>query len=278
MNSSPTSTASPSPVQSLTMQPTTSLEIALSILLSNSQPITIRNALAAYIQAADFTASTTFYTGFADDIATVEDAVIAFEHALDKHPLPLGAMPVVSAAPAPRRPAKKKTVRTKTKMTKVKSSTARLTIDIDVTVETSVNAPSSSTMDPVAYRRPFINEVDQLRREYYTEKAQSVLQAGAYKCTCGKCGDPVLDLGGYVYDAAGVPTGEAGAHAYGAPTGPGYVYEHDVPAWEAQRDAMMTEDYVVDAVAGVDENGFYLTCDFGDVKRTSVASPPALSY
>lgn len=56
----------------------TTLEQAISALHISKQPITVRNAIAAYFNVAGFNGS---------DVC-VEDAVVAFEHALDKHPLP----------------------------------------------------------------------------------------------------------------------------------------------------------------------------------------------
>ena len=186
MASTPTSSPSHSPIPSIALQATTSLEIALDILLSNSQPITIRNALAAYIQAADFSPDATTGGG-PEDAATVEDAIIAFEHALDKHPLPFYALPLLSY---PQAPTKKKS--TKTKKVKTKTSPPAY----------AAGYPGGSAQaEPVSYRRPYIDEVDKLRREYYTEKVENAMKMGSYPCSCGKCSDTPVDVGGYLYDA-----------------------------------------------------------------------------
>lgn len=54
------------------------LEQAINSLHTSKQPITVRNAIAAYLSVG----------GFSGTDVCVEDAVVAFEHALDKHPLP----------------------------------------------------------------------------------------------------------------------------------------------------------------------------------------------
>ncbi|KIP01642.1 hypothetical protein PHLGIDRAFT_123180 [Phlebiopsis gigantea 11061_1 CR5-6] len=185
MASTPTSSPPPSPIPSIMLQATTSLEIALDILLSNSQPITIRNALAAYIHAADFSPDATASGGRAD-AATVEDAIVAFEHALDKHPLPFYALPLLPSPPSQKK-----------KRAKTKKPAAR-----------PPPPPGGSTQaEPVSYRRPYIDEIDKLRREYYTEKVENAMKMGSYPCSCGKCGDAPLDLGGYLYDAVQRHTG-----------------------------------------------------------------------
>lgn len=206
MDHTPTS----SPAASQHLPATTSLEIALDLLLSNSQPITIRNALAAYIQAADFASSPESLAALGmDGELTVEDAIIAFEHALDKHPLPLDAAVAAPPAAAPSRspspPRKKKTVRVKKKTKASHPSSA------------DAPADSSGEAYSIFFRRPFVAEVDQLRREYYAGKAEAALKANPYPCSCGKCGDAVFDYGGYMYDAdiPGVRYGYDDAYGYG---------------------------------------------------------------
>lgn len=193
MESAPTSSPSPSPLPPFTLQATTSLEIAIDILLSNSQPITIRNALAAYIRAADFSPEEASSGANTDDTVTVEDAIVAFEHALDKHPLPFQAMLEPSQLAAPS--TKRKTTKTAKKSKKTKTKT----FPPGLATAYLNNSPGQQ---PFSYHRPFINEVDKLRREYYTEKAENAFKAAsAQACTCGKCGDSVIEAGGFAYDA-----------------------------------------------------------------------------
>lgn len=125
---------------------------------------------------------------------TAEDAILAFEHALDKHPLPVYATLSSSFA----------TPKTKRKTTKTTKKTTRKS----VTQTYSTTYTDASTHQPFSYRRPFIDEIDKLRREYYTEKAENALKAvSSYPCSCGKCGDLALEAGGPVYNPYPGPTG-----------------------------------------------------------------------
>ncbi len=99
----------------------TNIELAINFLLSIKQPLTVPNVLSAYIEVAGF--------------RSTEDAVVAFEHALDKHPLPLNYEP-----------------------------------------------------QGTVYHRPFILEVDHIRRDYWKERL-----GDAANCTCNEGGNPVLD-------------------------------------------------------------------------------------
>ncbi|KAK7676470.1 hypothetical protein QCA50_020544 [Cerrena zonata] len=58
----------------------TTIEKALQSLLKAEQPLTVANVLSAYLEIAGFT------TTNPDTVS--EDAIMAFEHALDKHPAP----------------------------------------------------------------------------------------------------------------------------------------------------------------------------------------------
>ncbi|CAL1713812.1 unnamed protein product [Somion occarium] len=57
----------------------TTIERALTSLVRAQQPITVVNVLSAYLQIAGFAT---------EPSAASEDAILAFEHALDKHPAP----------------------------------------------------------------------------------------------------------------------------------------------------------------------------------------------
>lgn len=207
------------------------------------------------MQAADFSEST---IGFSDDSATPEDALIAFEHALDKHPLPMGA--ILNFAPRGRagQPRKKKTTKTKRKV-----RVARPRFPLDPFQASSSSTPPAS----ILYRRPFVNEVDQLRREYYSEKAQNAIKAGSYACTCGQCTDSVVELDGFAYDAHMPPGDLPNEYGYAVASiaplsaGMGYVARQYMAAWEAER-AKEGLRHGVGQVVGGDENGFYVTCSF----------------
>ena len=100
-----------------------SIERAIDALVAKQEPINVRNVIAAYLQIVNFNGG---------DVQ-LDDAMVAFEHALDKHPIPLAGN------------------------------------------------------NAVCYYRPYILEVDQLRREYWAERM------GGAKCTCGKCGCPIFE-------------------------------------------------------------------------------------
>ena len=97
------------------------IELAIDALLARNEALTVPNVMSAYIQMADFYGTDVF----------LDDAVAAFEHALDKHPQPLDATLCA------------------------------------------------------AHQRPYVLEVDQLRRDYLETRRKAEV------CTCGKCGRPI---------------------------------------------------------------------------------------
>lgn len=109
----------PISLQGLAMSRT--IELAIDALLARKETLTVPNVMSAYLQVADF---------YGTDVY-LDDAIAAFEHALDKHPLPLDAAQYA------------------------------------------------------AYQRPYVLEVDQLRRDYLETRKKDE------RCTCGKCGRPI---------------------------------------------------------------------------------------
>ena len=103
-----------------------SIELAVQSLLSKQEPITVGNAITAYLHVANL------YDEQSD--AHIHDALVAFEHALDKQP---------------------------------------------------VFNPGDK--DTTCHHRPYLAEVAQLRRDYWTERLRDT------KCTCGRCGCPVVE-------------------------------------------------------------------------------------
>lgn len=125
----------------------TTIEKAITSLVQASQPITVANALAAYLQLAGFGSEGD--SGF----ETTEAAILAFEHALDKHPSPPPPLP--------------------TPRTKRGKSTTRVVIS-------PPDSPSA-----LMSMRLYTEEVAQLRKQYWTER----LGNGNYmRCTCSGCG------------------------------------------------------------------------------------------
>lgn len=124
----------------------TTIERAITALVQADKPITVPNTLAAYLQLAVFADSS---MEDVSNVETTEAAILAFEHALDKHPSP---------PPLP---------------TTRRMSTSK--------VSASICAPST----PSAWTRLYMAEVAQLRKEYWTERIGS---ASGMRCTCSKCG------------------------------------------------------------------------------------------
>jgi hypothetical protein len=256
------------------LKPTTSLEIALSTVLSSAQPLTIRTALAAYIHAADFgVPESAFVHARGDEPFSAEDAILAFEHALDKHPLPVPA----SAVPASRLPKRKRTAskartRARRRVHGLRSpggpSSSPSASSYSFVPKMSQSAPAPAPQ-PVAYRRPFVDEVDRLRREYYAEKAR-VIPPPCCACTCGRCGEPVLDddVGGFICDddEGGVPynSTEPCGHGFGgehACWGAAEPCARDVSDWEAQLGERAGR-----GTGGAVEDGFYVACGARDLR------------
>ncbi|KAL4245089.1 hypothetical protein ABKN59_010217 [Abortiporus biennis] len=126
----------------------TTIEQAITTILRAQQPITVANVLAAYLQIAGFLPLEVFEdTSEAREEA--ESAIIAFEHALDKHPRP----------PQTMKPKKSKR-----------------------------SASTQSPQDSLAllqFKRLYMVEVAELRKQYWQERLGC---AGALKCTCTGCG------------------------------------------------------------------------------------------
>ncbi|KAJ3536206.1 hypothetical protein NM688_g6868 [Phlebia brevispora] len=102
---------------------TRSIERAIDALVARQEPITVQNVITAYFHVVNFSGGG----------VQLDEAMLAFEHALDKHPLPVSA-------------------------------------------------------DGASYcYRPYVDEVDRLRRDYWAERM------GGAKCTCGKCGCPIFE-------------------------------------------------------------------------------------
>ncbi len=124
----------------------TTIEKAITSLLQSRHPITLANTLAAYLQLAGFAQSAPEGESPAE---TTEAAILAFEHALDKHPSP----PPLSSRP------------------KRAKSTSK-----------TIATPS---YPPSALMKLYTAEVAQLRKEYWTERLGS---GNFMRCTCSGCG------------------------------------------------------------------------------------------